>query len=306
VTFAKSCRNGSKTQRRDIYAEVTDRIVTALEDGVAPWVRPWRSVGAFRNGGTDRPYHGINTLLLAIETLAHGYDDPRWITYRQAKERGGHVRKGEHGTRIVFWKFLDRMQEDSQTGEKTLRRVPMARAYTVFSVEQCDGLELAELDRETLPETDRRADLDGFLRATGAEIRHGGDVACYAPGPDKIALPAFGAFETPSGYYSTALHELTHWTGHSSRLDRNLRNRFGSQTYAAEELVAELGSAFLCQQHAVDGKLQHPEYLANWLQILKADTRAVFTAASKARQAAEFLTGLADPEPAAEAEAVAA
>ncbi|MHC4164629.1 MAG: ArdC family protein [Planctomycetota bacterium] len=306
MAFAKSYGNRSKTPRRDIYADVTDRIVAALEKGVAPWVRPWRSVGAFRNGTTDRPYHGVNTLLLAIETLEHAYDDPRWVTYKQARKLGGHVRKGERGTRIVFWKFLDRMQEDPETGKETLRRIPMARAYTVFNVEQCDGLELPELDRETLPETDRRDDLDELLRGTGAEIRHGGDVACYAPGPDKIALPAFGAFETPSAYYSTALHELTHWTGHGSRLDRSLRNRFGSQAYAAEELVAELGSAFLCERHGVDGKLQHPEYVANWLQVLKGDKRAIFTASSKARQAAEFLTGLADPEPAVEAEAVAA
>ncbi len=168
-------RHGKTSPQRDIYAEVTDRIVAALEGGVAPWVRPWRSVGAFRNGGTDRFYYGINTLLLAIETLAHGYDDPRWLTYKQAKERGGHVRKGERGTRIVFWKFLQRLEEDSETGQKNLRRFPMARAYTVFSVEQCDGLELPALERETLPETDRRADLYGFLEATGAEIRHGGD-----------------------------------------------------------------------------------------------------------------------------------
>ncbi len=292
---AKSYRHGSKTPRRDIYADVTDRIVAALEDGVAPWVRPWRSVGSFRNGVSDRPYHGVNTLLLAVETLAHGYDDPRWITYKQARKLGGHVRKGEHGTRIVFWKFLQRAERDPETGQTELRRVPMARAYTVFNATQTAGLELATLDRETLPETGRREDLDAFLRATGAEIRHGGDVACFAPGPDRIALPPFGAFKTPSGYYSTAFHELTHWSGHRSRLDRNLQGRFGSQSYAAEELVAELGAAFLCQEHAVDGQLQHPEYVANWLAVLKGDKRAIFTASSKARQAAEYLAGQADP-----------
>ena len=291
----KSYRKGSKAPRCDLYQDVTDRIVAALEDGVAPWVRPWRSTGSFRNATTERPYHGVNTLLLAVETLAHGYDDPRWITYQQARKLGGHVRKGEHGTRIVFWKFLERTERDPATGQTELRRVPMARAYTVFCVEQTDGLELPTLHREPLPETGRRVDLDAFLTATGAEIRHGGDVACFAPGPDRIALPPFGAFQTPSGYYSTAFHELTHWTGHRARLDRNLRGRFGSQSYAAEELVAELGSAFLCERHGVDGQLQHPEYVANWLTVLKGDKRAIFTASSKARQAAEYLAGKSDP-----------
>ncbi len=132
----KATQHRSKSDRRDIYADVTDRIVTALEDGVAPWVRPWRSTGSFRNATTERPYHGVNTLLLCVETLRHGYDDPRWLTYKQARKLGGHVRKGEHGTRIVFWKFLERAERDPETGQTELRRVPMARAYTVFCVEQ--------------------------------------------------------------------------------------------------------------------------------------------------------------------------
>ncbi len=282
--------------RRDLYAEVTDRIVHALENGVAPWVRPWRTLGAsgdLRNAVTSRAYSGINTLLLAIECQEHGFTDPRFLTFKQAKAAGGSVRRGEKGSFVIFWKtFQTERTEDD--GTKTLRNIPVLRHYYLFNVEQCDGVELDSVTLDTLPEPERDAQCDAFITGTGAEIHHGGSVACYRPGADDIRLPHARAFVDAGAYYSTAFHELTHWTGPKTRCDRDLSGRFGADAYAAEELVAELGSAFLCQRFAVDGQLQHPEYVANWLKVLKGDTRAVFTASSKARKAAEYLQQLAE------------
>ncbi|MEE8106314.1 MAG: zincin-like metallopeptidase domain-containing protein, partial [Planctomycetota bacterium] len=178
-------------------------------------------------------------------------------------------------------------------GADTLKTIPMLRHFHVFNIEQCDGVELDSVTLDELPEPERDAQCEAFVAGTGAIIHHGGSVACYRTGADDIRLPDRRAFVDAGAYYSTAFHELTHWTGPKSRYDRDLSGRFGADAYAAEELVAELGSAFLCQRFAVDGALQHPEYVGNWLKVLKGDTRAVFTASSKARKAAEYLQGLA-------------
>ena len=180
--------------------------------------------------------------------------------------------------------------------------VPFLRHYTLFNVDQCEDIGLATPTLDQLPEPERDAQCEAFLKATGADIRHGGSQAFYKRRPlDWIQLPHAKAFKDMGAYYGTAFHELTHWTGAKSRCDRDLSTRFGSDAYAAEELVAELGSAFLCQRMAVDGTLQHPEYLGNWLAVLKGDKRAIFTASSKARQACEYLMGLAEKAEAGEA-----
>ncbi len=296
MSSTKGYRNGSSRPRRDLYAEVTARIVNALEDGVAPWVRPWRTLGAsgdLRNAVTSRAYSGINTLLLAIECHEHGFTDPRFLTFKQAKAAGGSVRRGEKGSFVVFWKML-KMEAKDANGADTLKTIPMLRHFHVFNIQQCDGVELDSVTLDELPEPQRDAQCEAFIAGTGAVIRHGGSVACYRPGADDIRLPHARAFVDAGAYYSTAFHELTHWTGPKSRCDRDLSGRFGADAYAVEELVAEMGSAFLCQRFAVDGALQHPEYVGNWLKVLKGDTRAVFTASSKARKAAEYLQELAE------------
>jgi antirestriction protein ArdC len=319
---AEEHRARKRAPRRDVYQDVTDRVIAALEAGTIPWVRPWKGgeVGAHGrpvNVRSAKPYNGINVMLLWLTAAAEGYSRDLWLTFRQAKALGGSVRKGEHGTRIVFWKFREYADKDSsgapvvdpETGEARTRRVPMARLYTVFNVDQCDGLTLPKRFRldpaDSAEAADAEADLiardtaiEEFLAATGAAIEHRGSRACYSPDADRIRLPKLDAFNDSGAYYATALHELTHWTGHKSRCDRDFRGRFDSDAYAVEELVAEMGSAFLCARFAVEGKLQHPSYLAHWVKVLRADNGAIVTAASKARIACEYLYELTGDTPA--------
>jgi antirestriction protein ArdC len=271
---------------RDIYQDVTDRIVAALEAGTIPWLRPWRddrsgSAVEPYNAVSGRPYNGINLLILGTMP----YADLGWVTYRQALEIGAHVRKGEKGTGVVFWKF--ERQKDEETGE--VRTVPFARMYTVFNVAQCDGIDPAKLKRPTAPEIGR-TDMNAIATRAGAIVRHGGNKAFYTTNGDFVGMPSASAFKSDDHYQSTLAHELTHWTGNQKRCNRQFGKRFGDEAYAFEELVAEIGSAFLCAQNGItlDG-LQHPAYLAAWLKTLKNDKRAIFTAATKAKEAARFL-----------------
>jgi len=273
---------------RDVYQEVTDRIVKALEEGTVPWLRPWRdgkSGSALEpyNALSGRPYNGINLLILGTMP----YSDLGWLTYKQAAELGGNVRKGEKGTGIIFWKFEKR--RDEETDE--VKVVPFARMYTVFNVCQCDGLDAAKLKRPAMPIAGD-TDMNALASRVGAIVRHGGDRAFYTTAGDYVQVPSATAFRSLEHYQATLAHELTHWTGHEKRCNRQFGRRFGDAAYAFEELVAEIGSAFLCVQHgiALDG-LQHPAYVANWLEVLKGDKRAIFTASSKAKEAATFLTG---------------
>jgi antirestriction protein ArdC len=280
---------------RDLYADVSARLVAELEAGAAPWIKPWsQTPGANTpcNAVTNRAYSGCNVVLLWMAQAA-GYQAPRYLTFKQAAECGGHVRKGERGTKVYFVKQL---QVRDNADDDATRLVPMMREYTVFNVAQCDGLpENVRIGKPAgLRHADARNDLaDGFLQSTGADIREGHGEAFYVPSQDFISMPAFGAFRGAGHFYGTAFHELTHWTGHKSRLDRDLRNRFGSNNYAAEELIAELGAAFLCAEFGFDGDLRHAGYIANWIALLKADKRAFFTAASQAFKAADYLRGLA-------------
>ena len=244
--------------KRDLYAEVSARIIAELEAGAAPWIKPWSATPGANtpcNAVTNRPYSGCNIILLWMAGAA-GYRAARFLTYKQAMELGGHVRKGERGTKVYFVKQLE-IRED---GDASTRLVPMMREYTVFNVDQCDGLpDIVTAGKPMrVRNPDTRDDLaDQFLRSTGADIREGHGEAYYVPSRDFISMPAFEAFNGADHFYGTAFHELTHWTGHMSRLDRDLNNRFGSRNYAGEELIAELGAAFLCAEFGFDGDLRH-------------------------------------------------
>jgi len=243
---------------------------------------------------TNRPYSGCNVLLLWMAQQA-GYRAPRYLTFKQALELGGNVRRGEHGTKVYFVKQLQ-IRDERAEDEDAVRLVPMLREYTVFNVDQCDNLPEAVYANPAarMRNPDSRDKLaDDFLRSTGADIREGHGEAYYVPSRDFISMPAFAAFKGADHFYSVAFHELTHWTGHPSRLSRDLKHRFGSRDYAAEELVAELGAAFLCAEFGFDGDVRNAGYIASWIELLKADKRAFFTAASKASQAAEYLRSLA-------------
>ncbi len=275
---------------KDIYQQITDKIIAALETGTAPWVKPWSSHGAPRNAITNREYSGINTLLLAMSP----YANPLWLTYKQAASAGGTVRKGEHGTQVVLFKpFTIADKNDAESAEKV---IPLLRSFVVFNVQQIDGLP-EKYTQAVQPQMDSFADnqkAEALLAQ--AVIEHGMSRACFIPAVDVIHMPHKNDFKTVPDYYSTVLHELVHWSGHKTRLNRDFSGRFGDSAYGFEELIAELGAAFLCAHCAIDGQLQHDRYIASWLTVLRADKRAIFTAAAAARKAAEFLVGATEEE----------
>ncbi|MGO8737597.1 ArdC family protein [Rhodoblastus sp.] len=210
------------------------------------------------------------------------YPSHAWMTFKQALDKGAHVRKGEHGTHVVFTKPIVFKGEDDEIEKRS-----MLREYTVFNVAQIEDFAITETP--LAPEPERHAAVDAFIAATQADIRHGGDKACFVPALDFINLPPVSSFTSIEPYYATALHELGHWSGHKPRLDRDLTGRFGTRAYAAEELVAEFTAAFLCAHLGITGELRHAGYIEHWLDLLRHDDRAIFTAASKASQAADYL-----------------
>jgi antirestriction protein ArdC len=225
---------------------------------------------------------------------AAGHRTLRFLTFKQALELGGNVRKGERGTRVYFVKQLQ-VRDESPDDSSSTRLIPMMREYTVLNVDQCENLPDSVTTGKPIRvrNPDTRDDLaEQFLRSSGADIREGHGEAYYVPSHDFISMPAFEAFSGADHFYSTVFHELTHWTAHRSRLDRDLKNRFGSRNYAAEELVAEMGAAFLCAEFGFDGDLRHAGYIGHWIELLKADKRAFFTACSQASKAADYLRGL--------------
>ena len=286
---------------RDLYAEVSTRIIEELEQGAAPWIKPWSATAGQnvpQNAVTNRPYSGCNVILLWLARNC-GWQTPRFLTFKQAIEAGGNVRKGEHGTKVYFVKQLQVKDGDGE--EADIRLVPMLREYTVFNVDQCenlpDSVKAGKPMRVRNPDT-RDALADEFLRSTGADIREGQGAAYYVSSHDFISMPAFEAFKSADSFYNVTFHELAHWTGHKSRLDRDLKHRFGERAYAAEELVAELGAAFLSAEFSFDGDVRNAGYIATWIELLKADKRAFFTACNRASKAADYLRGLALAEPA--------
>lgn len=273
--------------KTDAYQEITDRIIEALETGAAPWLKRWSdrpaaTLGLPHNASSMTSYNGVNVLLLWIEADKRGYNADGWMTYKQAQAKGAQVRKGEKGTRICFFKPLN--VTDKDTGEE--KKVPMLRTFTVFNIEQIDGLEYEAPDAAN---TDI-SDILELAQAIGASVQHGGNKAFFMPSRDMIQMPTIEQFHGEHHYHATLAHELTHWTGHKSRLNRDLTGRFGDESYAMEELVAELGAAFICAQYGIDNEdLRHAGYIESWLKVLKNDKRAVFTASSKARQAVEWV-----------------
>ena len=289
-----------ETSRPDLYSRVTAQIVEDLQKGVRPWTRPWstdhlagRISRPLRHN--FQPYSGVNVLLLWSQAVAKGYSAPIWMTFRQALELGGHVRKGEQAATVVYANRMTRT-ESSDQGEALEREVAFLKAYSVFNVEQVEGLPEAFHPSPVAPldPVARNAEADAFFAATGAQIRHGGDRAYYAVGPDHVQMPVFESFIDPQAYYATLAHECTHWTRHPTRLDREFgRQRWGDEGYAREELVAELGAAFLCADLGLEltPREDHAAYIDSWLKVLGDDKRFIFTAASHAQRAADFLHG---------------
>jgi antirestriction protein ArdC len=292
----------TKTAKRgDVYERVTSRIVEELERGVRPWLKPWNAENAAgrisrprRHNG--KPYQGINVLMLWASAELAGYACPFWLTFQQCKQLGGFVKKGEHGSPVVYASTFKKT-DTNDDGQETEEEIPFLKEFTVFNAEQCEGLptryyQLAEPPKETI---ERIAHADAFFAATKAEIRTGGNRAYYAVGPDYVQMPPLETFRDAQSHAATLAHELTHWTRHPSRLDRDLgRKRWGDSGYAMEELVAELGSAFLCADLGITPEVRedHASYIHEWLKVLSHDKRAIFSAASHAGKAVDYLHGL--------------
>lgn len=268
----------------DIYQDITDRIVALMEEHGTDWTRPWvgDSKGSLpRSVTTQKAYTGINVLLL----WGARYTGAEWGTYKAWKDKGAQVRKGERGTQIVYFNLIK--VADKKTGED--KQIPMLKYYTVFNSSQVEGYQEAVV--ETPNAVEKQSVAEAFITRTKARIEHGREGAFYIPSMDVIGMPRVDLFTSTDGYYSTLLHELTHWTGASHRLDRLKTGGFGSTEYAKEELVAEIGSAFLCVSLGItkEPREDHAKYLNNWLRALKDDKRAIVAAAKQAQVAVDFL-----------------
>jgi len=269
-----------------LYQTITDQIVAELEKGAAPWIKPWQADNtADRNIVSGKPYRGINRLLLGMSSMAHGFASPVWATYKQWQEQGAQVQAGSKGTSIVFFKPMQgKTNEDGELEPGYC----VIRGYTVFNATQTNlparVFEPPAVEFNPIPGCEQ------FIADTGATITHGGDAAFYMPSQDRIQMPHKAAFASPANYYATAFHELTHWTGSDKRLARDLSNgRFGNPAYAFEELVAEIGAAYLCADYQVKGELRHAGYIQSWLKALRDDNKAIFKAAALSQKAADYL-----------------
>ena len=279
----------------DLFEKVTGDLVEAIEAGAKDWQMPWQRLGSggLPHSVDGRPYRGWNALVLAMIAAERGWSST-WATYRGWQRHDCQVRRGERGTQVVLWKPIEGNDGTEGDDPKTNRSM-FARAFTVFAAEQVEGGEQFTRQSHHLEPAQRIADAERYFQQIGADVALGGDRACYVPALDQIRLPHLEQFDQPATFYSTAAHEHTHWTGHASRLDRDLSGRFGDHAYGAEELVAELGAAFWCAQYGLDQATRHDHaaYLGDWLAILRSDARALVTACSKAQHAVDHLNELA-------------
>lgn len=288
------------TEKLDVYTRITNEIVQYLEQGVRPWQKPWDAgeigIPQRHNG---EPYHGVNILMLWLSAMSRGYSNPSWMTFDQARKLGAHVRKGETGTLVVYANTITKVDTDD-LGAEIEKIIPFMRGYKVFNVEQIDGLPekyyAKPAAQPILDEAQRLAAVEAFFNRTGARVNHGGSKAYYTQSADFIQLPEFAAFRDGLSYYATRAHETVHWTKHPQRLDRNFGQtpRFGDEAYAMEELVAEIGAAFLCADLGIapEAREDHAAYIASWLKVLKSDKHAIFTAASHSQRAVAHLHNL--------------
>ena len=308
-------RDSRAAPRGSLYDEVTAKIVEQLEAGIFPWVQPWSassaSPGLPRNAITGRRYSGVNVLILWGAVIERSFPSQDWLTFKQALAAGGCVRKGEKGETICF---ADRFTPDAEKQRAegcgdAAQSIPFLKRFTVFNAAQCDGLPphiVSRIAADPLPLPERQlvADAESLIAASGADFRIGGARAFYNVTEDYVQVPPQPAFAAQINYYRTALHELGHWTGHTSRLARTFGSRFGNSGYAREELCAELTSAFLCAALGIVPTVRHADYLGSWLAVLREDSRAIFKAASQASKAADYLLAFVPDQPAAIGEAV--
>ncbi|MBI5131268.1 MAG: DUF1738 domain-containing protein [Rhodopseudomonas palustris] len=283
--------------RSGLYQEITDRIIAELEAGRVPWVRPWRTAAANGplampdNASTGRRYSGINLLILWGAVIERGFSGQSWLTFLQALGLGGSVRKGERGTTVVYADRLvpnDERKRAIETGDDA-HAIPFLKRFTVLNTDQCDGLP-EEVAKAAAPPPSGmiEPEAERLIPATGADFRIGGARAFYSPSGDLVQVPPPQAYFEPINWHRTAFHELGHWTGHKSRLDRDHAGSFGSKSYAREELVAEMAGAFMCASLGIVPTVRHADYIGSWLEVLREDNRAIIRAASTASKAADY------------------
>jgi antirestriction protein ArdC len=287
--------------RTSLYDEITDKIIAELEAGRVPWVQPWGTAAAKaplampKNAATSRQYGGINILILWGSVIERGFAGQSWLTFRQALTLGGHVRKGERGTTVVYAdRFVpaEEKRRARETGEEA-QAIPFLKRFTVFNTDQCDGLpaDIATTAPPPLPGMIEPT-VEVLIKATGIDFRIGGNRAFYVPAEDYVQVPPPAAYFEPINWHRTALHELCHASGHPSRLNRDLGGSYGTKKYAFEELIAELGAAFSCASLGIVPTVRHADYIGSWLEVLREDNRAIVRAASHASKAADYLLGL--------------
>lgn len=302
--------------RASLYDEITDKIIAELEAGRVPWVQPWGTEAAKaplsmpRNAASARPYSGINVLILWGAVIERGFAGQSWLTFRQALALGGHVRKGERGTTVVY---ADRFvpadeRRSAREMDEEAQAVPFLKRFTVFNTDQCDGLPADVATTAPMPLPGMiEPQVEALIKATGIDFRIGGNRAFYMPADDYVQVPPPAAYFEPINWHRTALHELGHASGHPSRLNRDLGGSYGTKKYAFEELIAELCAAFSCASLGIVPTVRHADYIGSWLEVLREDNRAIVRAASQASKAADYLLGfLPADNPTASADCAAA
>jgi antirestriction protein ArdC len=286
----------SRTERQSLYGEVTAKIIAELEEGRLPWVQPWDASRCPctmpQNAMSTRPYSGINVLILWAAGVGEGYGSQRWLTYKQAAAAGGNVRRGEKGTVVCYAdRFTPKAEAERASGEdREARTVAFLKRFVVFNIDQCEGLSQDLTSVQVMPDPVMAiAEADRVIAASGADFRIWGSEAFYAPGPDFVQVPPQAAFHDPVNWYRTALHELGHWAGGKGRLGRDQSGVFGGAAYAREELAAEMTAAFTCASLGIQPTVRHSDYIGAWLEVLRADDKAIFRAASAASKGADYL-----------------
>ena len=278
--------------------EITEKVIEALKQGTAPWQKPWQTDETPRNAATGRLYNGVNSLILSLIGWEMGENDPRWATFEQTKAKGWRIKKGSKGTKVILWKNLAKPVHDeygkpvlNDDGTPKMRNIPFARFFTVFHASQIEQIPAYKPEAVSSIEANEKA--ERILADSGADIRHGGSRAFYSPKEDYIQVPVRENFMDTAGYYATVLHELGHWTGGSSRLNRNLTGRKGTTLYAREELVAEMCAMFVSAETGIPQTEEHFEnhaaYIESWINLLTSDSDALFKAAADANRAAEYI-----------------
>lgn len=314
--MSRHSRARAGQDRATLYDEITDKIIAELEAGRVPWVQPWGTEAAKaplsmpRNAASARPYSGINVLILWGAVIERGFAGQSWLTFRQALALGGHVRKGERGTTVVYAdRFVpaDERRRAREMGEEA-QAIPFLKRFTVFNTDQCEGLPADVATTAPMPLPGMiEPQVEALIKATGIDFRIGGNRAFYMPAEDYVQVPPPAAYFEPINWHRTALHELGHASGHPSRLNRDLGGSYGTKKYAFEELIAELCAAFSCASLGIVPTVRHADYIGSWLDVLREDNRAIVRAASQASKAADYLLGfLPADNPTASADAAEA